>query len=189
MHLIKHFLTITKHRNKVMKYCFKCGLYKQGLLHDLSKYSFVEFFNGAKYYQGTYSPNHNERKERGYSLAWMHHKGRNKHHFEYWVDVNLKTNKYEPVDVPKKYIVESVCDRIAASKVYRGKEFMPVDVYNYFKKEINQLPISEYTKCEMEHLLSYYIDNGEKKLFKYIKKDYLVKAKKELKESKKKLNK
>ena len=37
-HPIKHFITITKHRHLVMKLCFKMGLYKQGLLHDLSKY-------------------------------------------------------------------------------------------------------------------------------------------------------
>lgn len=27
----------------VLRYCFKCGLYKQGLLHDLSKYGITEF--------------------------------------------------------------------------------------------------------------------------------------------------
>ena len=69
MHLLKHFITITKHRHKVMKYCFKIGLYKQGLLHDLSKYSFVEFFNGAKYYKGTRSPISEERKKIGFSKA------------------------------------------------------------------------------------------------------------------------
>ena len=86
--IIKHFITITKHRHLVMKLCFKMGIYKQGLLHDLSKYSFVEFFTSAKYYVGTYSPTISERKDKGYSDIWMHHKGRNKHHFEYWEDLS-----------------------------------------------------------------------------------------------------
>ena len=31
-----HFRTITRHKLLVMKYCFRIGLYKQGLLHDYS---------------------------------------------------------------------------------------------------------------------------------------------------------
>ena len=53
MRLFKHFITITKHRWIVRKICFKIGRYWQGLTHDLSKYSWVEFVNGAKYYLGT----------------------------------------------------------------------------------------------------------------------------------------
>ena len=62
MHIFKHFHTITKNRHIVMHYCFKLGIGVQGLRHDLSKYSPTEFFNGAKYYQGTRSPNDRERE-------------------------------------------------------------------------------------------------------------------------------
>ena len=89
----KHFCTITHHKNLVLVGCFKIGLYKQGLLHDLSKYSPTEFLVGCKYYQGTMSPNNAERKEKGYSLAWLHHKGRNKHHLEYWIDYFKRTGE------------------------------------------------------------------------------------------------
>ena len=88
IHPIKHFVTITKHRHLVIKHCFKAGVFWQGLRHDLSKYSFTEFIPGMKYYAGTHSPNETERAKFGYSLAWIHHKGRNKHHFEYWTDYN-----------------------------------------------------------------------------------------------------
>ena len=66
----------------VMKNCFRCGLYWQGLTHDLSKLAPVEFWAGAKYWQGTCSPNNAQRQAEGYSAAWLHHKGRNKHHLE-----------------------------------------------------------------------------------------------------------
>ena len=89
-----------------MKYCFKVGLYKQGFLHDLSKYSPTEFMVGAKYYQGTRSPNNAEREATGVSTSWLHHKGRNKHHFEYWVDYNMKSHKNEPVEMPYNYVAE-----------------------------------------------------------------------------------
>ena len=59
-----------------MKNCFAVGLYRQGLLHDLSKYSWEEFATGVKYYQGNRSPNAAEKEEKGYSAAWLHHKGR-----------------------------------------------------------------------------------------------------------------
>ena len=34
-----HLSTINHHKMEVMRLCFKVGLYKQGLMHDLSKYS------------------------------------------------------------------------------------------------------------------------------------------------------
>ena len=43
-----HLKTVHKHRKYVRKYCFRCGLYKRGLLHDLSKYSPTEFLESIK---------------------------------------------------------------------------------------------------------------------------------------------
>jgi len=118
-----HFLTITHHKLVVMEGCFKVGLFKQGLLHDLSKYSWEEFKTGVKYYQGTRSPNAAEKEEKGYSSAWLHHKGRNKHHFEYWTDVSTAEDHWKIVGVkmPVNYLAEMVMDRIAASKIYQGR--------------------------------------------------------------------
>lgn len=172
MHIIKHFLTITKHRHKVMHYCFKCGLYKQGLLHDLSKYSFIEFFNGAKYYDGTKSPHHNERLTKGYSDAWMHHKGRNKHHSEYWYDWSNIEKRYVPIPMPNKYIGEMFCDRLAASKVYNKKNFTPDIPLNYYLSKQHEVIMHEDTKQKIEFLLRMYQSEGEKKTFKYIKKHF-----------------
>ena len=116
MKVWKHFKTITYHKYLVMKGCFKVGLYKQGLLHDLSKYSPGEFWIGVKYYQGTRSPNAAEREDIGYSTAWLHHKGRNRHHYEYWIDYGGKDvpGGVAPVPMPVNYVVEMLMDRIAA---------------------------------------------------------------------------
>ena len=51
-----HLKTVHHHRKLVRKYCFECGLYYQGLTHDLSKYSPSELFESIKYYQGYRSP-------------------------------------------------------------------------------------------------------------------------------------
>ncbi|MCD7883777.1 MAG: DUF5662 family protein [Lachnospiraceae bacterium] len=82
-----HLRTITEHKFLVMQGCFRIGLYWQGLTHDLSKYMPSELLEGFRYYEdGKSSPNNAERIDKGYSEAWMHHKGRNRHHFEYWLD-------------------------------------------------------------------------------------------------------
>lgn len=112
----KHFIVITKHKYYVMIECFKRGLYLQGLIHDLSKYSLIEFFTSAKYFQGNKTPIGAEKAARGYSKAWLHHKGRNKHHWEYWVD--WKNGEILLCPIPDRYIVEMACDMIGASKSY-----------------------------------------------------------------------
>ena len=86
--VVEHFCTITKHRWVVFKLCTKVGEPWRGLVHDLSKYSPTEFWEGVKYFNGHHSPITDCKKDKGYSEAWLHHKGRNKHHADYWVDMS-----------------------------------------------------------------------------------------------------
>ena len=171
-----HFLTITHHKLVVMEGCFKVGLFKQGLLHDLSKYSWEEFRTGVKYYQGTRSPNAAEKEEKGYSSAWLHHKGRNKHHFEYWTDVSTAENNWKIVGVkmPVNYLAEMVMDRISASRNYLGDAYDDSQPLDYFLKSKEKLWfIHPQTKKELEALLRILNDHGEEKLLHYIKYRYL----------------
>ena len=133
MNFINHFKTITNHKLLVMKYCFKIGLYKQGILHDFSKYSWVEFSAGVKYYQGFRSPNYAQKVEEGYSSAWLHHKGRNKHHFEYWIDYTLDPNDgLKGMRMPLKYVVEMFIDRMCASKNYQKDKYTDRSALEYY---------------------------------------------------------
>ena len=168
-HPIKHFRTITKHRNAVIRHCFKCGIGWQGLFHDLSKYSPTEFIPGARYYLGTKSPNEKEREIFGYSLAWMHHKGRNKHHFEYWNDLNPATKRYEPVPMPLRYITEMFCDRVAACKIYRGKDYNDSAALEYFLRGNARAKMHESTADQLEEWLRMLAENGEKETFEHIR--------------------
>lgn len=165
----RHFMTITRHRHKVIQHCFKAGIFWQGCLHDLSKYSFCEFSVGAKYYQGTRSPNEAEREDIGCSIAWMHHKGRNKHHFEYWTDYNMKTKLVEPVKMPMKYLIEMFCDRVAASKIYLGDKYTDKSSLDYFVNSKSRIIIHPETAAELEFLLRMLYENGEDYTFKYIR--------------------
>ena len=169
----QHFRTITVHRMKVMVGCFKMGLYRQGLTHDLSKYSSVEFWNGARYYQGVRSPNAAEREDKGYSEAWMHHKGRNRHHYEYWTDMNKQTGRYESVPMPRRYLAEMVADRLAACKVYEGTDFDNGSPLRYLMRSREKDLIHPQTRRELEYLLTMLKEQGEKVTFRYIKKNVL----------------
>lgn len=168
-----HFKTITKHRHKVMKHCFKAGIGLQGMRHDLSKYTPIEFLNGAKYYDGTRSPNELEREDKGYSEAWLHHKGRNRHHFEYWNDYSPILKRNAPVKMPLKYVVEMFCDRVAASKTYLGDKYTDEYPLAYFERGRDHRLIHPETSDLLEKLLTMLRDEGEEKTFKYIKNELL----------------
>lgn len=167
-----HLETITVHKWLVMKNCFRVGLFRQGLLHDLSKYSPTEFLTGVRYYQGTRSPNAAERDEKGYSAAWLHHKGRNKHHFEYWIDFSKINQGMCGCKMPVQYLVEMVMDRIAASRVYRGKAYTDAAAWEYYQKEQKYLEgvMNPETKRQLEKILLLLKNEGERKAFAYMRK-------------------
>lgn len=169
MKAIKHFLTITRHRHAVIRHCKKAGILLQGLRHDLSKYEPSEFIAGAKYYQGDRSPNDMERKVYGYSAAWMHHKGRNKHHFEYWTDYHPATRQYGPVKMPLKYVKEMFCDRVAASKIYQGDKYTESHPLEYFLRGKPKRIIHPETSDLLESWLVMLSEKGEKETFEYIR--------------------
>ncbi len=177
MKIWQHFKTITKHKIQVMKGCFRVGLFKQGLLHDMSKYSPSEFWVGVKYYQGNRSPNNAEREAIGYSSAWLHHKGRNKHHYEYWIDYSTKeiSGGMAPAKMPEKYVAEMLMDRIAACKIYNGKAYTPKDPLAYYLKGKEKAPIHEETKALLEKLLTMLAEEGEDAAFSYIRREILKK--------------
>ncbi len=179
LHAWKHFKTITKHRHLVAVGCFQIGLYRQGLMHDLSKYSPTEFLVGSRYYQGNRSPNNAEREEKGYSAAWLHHKGRNRHHYEYWIDYSLDSDAegcMVPVPMPDKYIAEMIMDRIAASKVYMGEAYTDASPLEYYYRGTDRAPLHPYTRRHLVFLLEMLAEKGEQETFRYIKEVFLAKT-------------
>ena len=174
MRIIKHFITITRHRIKVCGYCFRAGLIWQGLTHDLSKYSPSEFIAGARFYQGNMSPQVKERVVLGYSAAWLHHKGRNKHHFEYWTDINPATRQYEPVEMPRKYLAEMVMDRIAACKTYQGAAYTDASPLAYLDRARESSCVNPATFRQLHFLLTMLAEKGEDETFRFIREVVLT---------------
>lgn len=172
-----HLKTVCKHRYYVFRECASCGIIWQGLIHDLSKFSAEEFLSSVKYYQGDRSPIDAEKEAIGYSKAWLHHKGRNKHHWEYWTDFNAKTGEVIANNIPKKYCIEMICDWIGAGKAYMGDawtEYAPLEHFErvrsgrHFHPETeellsNLLKIIHINGLDAFHSVCKTILEGEKK--------------------------
>ena len=169
-----HLHTVNRHRRLVRKYCFRLGLYRQGLTHDLSKYSPAEFWRSVKYYQGFRSPNDQERIVNGVSLSWLHHKGRNRHHFEYWIDYCLKPGGCVYMGgckMPKKYVAEMFCDRIAACRVYQGDKYTDASAYDYFQHSKGHIFIHSDTSELLDRWLLLLKDQGEMEALRRIRQE------------------
>lgn len=174
-----HLKTVIIHRFWVRHYCFKLGLIWQGLTHDLSKYSPIEFWESVKYYTGTHSPIDECKKHNRYSAAWLHHKGRNKHHYEYWIDNFSKGG--EAIEMPLKYKMEMFCDFCGAGRAYYGKDFTwdkEIEWWNKVKDERPMHPSDKYfiDECfayinRVKHFPNYWMCNSFNTMFCHLEKD------------------
>ena len=79
----------------------------------------------------TISPLANEKNIHGYSETFLHHRGRNPHHYEYWV--HSLDEGGVPAKMPRKYALELVCDYLAAGRTY-NKDFTYGSEYNWWIK-------------------------------------------------------
>ena len=150
--IIGHLKTIHTHRKWVIKYCFLAGIPFRGLTHDLSKYSPTEFWESARYWTGTQSPINQAKEAQGYSRAWLHHKGRNKHHWAYWTDnFSDGTTVYL---MPQKDFTELVCDFLAAGRAYHGKDFSYQKEYEWWQidKEHGNRAMHEKNKAMLDEI-------------------------------------
>ena len=162
-----HLATVMRHKALVGGMCFRVGLWRQGITHDLSKFSPTEFIPSVRYYQeGKRSHVGAERRGRGYSGCWMHHKGRNRHHFEYWLDYApdspLRLVGYK---MPPKFFAEMIIDRIAASMVYLGGDYTDGAPLEYFMERTDRDLIHPETLAMMEKMFVLLKREGKESLF------------------------
>lgn len=168
-HLFSHLRTITRHHNEVFRLCRRAGIGWRGFWHDFSKLSPVELSEGARFWTGTHSPNVEARGEYGYSAAWMHHMGRNRHHFEYWKDYVPGSEGLTPIAMPPVFFCEMVCDRIAACKIYLGAEYTDSSPLAYYERKKHTYFMHPDTSAQLEHVLTLLAERGEEALFEYLR--------------------
>lgn len=171
-----HLGTVSRHKWLVFEACARCGIPWQGLVHDLSKFSPDEFLVGINYYQGNRSPNAAERHDKGFSRGWIHHKGRNKHHYEYWLDVTkAEMARCMAAPSPRAIWVEMLCDRIAASKVYEKEHYTDASPLEYYKRELSSgnIEIHPDSAAFLLVLLEHLAEHGEAETLHYIRKNII----------------
>ena len=155
--IVGHFMVITRHKWVVFKLCCKVGQPWRGLVHDLSKYSPTEFWEGVKYFNGKHSPITDAKKDKGYSQAWLHHKGRNKHHTDYWVDLSAPDKT--PI-IPYQYVAEMLCDKLAAGMVYKGKDWTKEYELDYWLNERNKTLVNDQVEALITEFLTQVSKDG-----------------------------
>ena len=166
-----HLRTINHHKYLVTAACFRVGLIRQGIAHDLSKYNPVEFIPGVRYWQGDKSPINAEKRAIGYSRGWLHHKGRNKHHFEYWLDYSLGPGgELTGMKMPKRYVAEMVIDRICASQNYQKDKYTKRSAWEYYARDKDGILLHPETRYLLEFLLKMTAKHGEEYTWRYMKK-------------------
>ena len=170
LNVFKHTALVLRHKHKVFWHCVKCGLIWRGIVHDLSKFTPEEFFESVKYYQGNRSPIGVCRRETGMSRAWLHHKGRNKHHIEYWLDGDCAVTPM----MPYKYAVECVCDKLAATKTYAKKSYTKDMPLNHWYKYGNKVEGNPKTMKFIEEVFIDIAEHGDKHVLKkkYMKEKF-----------------
>ena len=157
VNIFKHLNTVCTHKWVVFKLCCKAGIPFRGLVHDLSKFSPTEFWESVKYYQGTSSPIVAAKKANGYSKAWLHHKGRNRHHAEYWVDESAENKT--PI-IPYKFAAEMICDKLSAGMTYMGDKFTKEYELEYWNKEQEKVRMNPKMKQYVTEVLTQIAENG-----------------------------
>ena len=166
--LFKHLKIIRTHRKYVRKACFKMGIPWRGLVHDLSKYSPVEL-SICKYYTGKKSPHQVARDEIGYSPSWIHHYHTNKHHFQFWWDED-EDGKIIPMKMPYKYLIESFCDMLGASKAYNPETWKPEMLLTYWEtKCLNKRIMHDDSVKFLDYLIRLLVLDGEENFFVWYK--------------------
>lgn len=169
----KYFKTICKHKWFVFKECFACGIVWQGIVHDMSKFGKTEFFSSAKYFCGDKSPHYGDAAENGYSLVWLHHKGHNKHHWEFWTDFNEEDGSIEVNKIPYKYVVEMVCDWVGAGKVYSKDKWTNSSPIEYYYKVRKGRHFNKKTETLIVHFLRVIENKGLEEFHKQAKSELL----------------
>ena len=167
----KHFKTVCKHKAIVYRECKACGIPWQGIVHDLSKFSPIEFSASAKYFQGNSSPIEAEKAATGYSVAWLNHKGHNKHHWEWWTDFDDNGNVIA-YKIPSRYVVEMLCDWIGAGMVYCKETWTQEEPLNYYHKVRAGRHVHPETEKLIVTLLEIICEQGLEQFHKVCKLGY-----------------
>ena len=157
---LKYLKYLFLHKWYVMLECWKRRLFWRGIIHDWSKFLPSEWFPYTRSFYGDYPkaseiykqlPSYTgltkEKVRSDFDYAWCHHQHWNKHHWQYWILVQDEDKK-KVLPIPKKYLIEMVCDWIGAGKA-QGKP----DIIAWYEENKNKMVLEDNTRKEIEQVL------------------------------------
>lgn len=170
MKFFKLLKRIVIHKFWVAYYCFQLGLYWQGITYDLSKFSLTEIKGALKYWNDFKSSLAYEKELNGYSETFLHHRGHNPHHYEYWI--HSLDEGGVAAEMPRKYALELICDYLAACRTYRGN---PKEEYKWWEEHSPKMKIHRRTKQYLNRIFLNFSHNSLKQAVKFADKCMLNK--------------
>ncbi|HEA19659.1 MAG TPA: hypothetical protein ENH87_01925 [Pricia antarctica] len=159
----KKFKYILQHKWFVFLECLKTGQIIHGIFHDCSKFLPSEFIPYAKKFFGNISEDDQTFEaiqkfgcheaapfgfyiEEQFSIAWLLHQHRNKHHCDYWVDSDNKI-----IPMPIKYVNQMIVDWRAM-----GRKFGDT-AEDFYSNNAHKMKLHPITIERIKHIFD--IDN------------------------------
>jgi hypothetical protein len=159
---------VLRHKWFVGVECFKEGLYWQGLVHDMSKFSHYEFIPYAKHFYNKDGSKKDVRNETGFhdpnntgdeifDFAWLLHQKRNKHHWQFWI-LPKDDGDIRILEMPTNYVIEMVCDWVGTGKA-QGFVSPADDRYfetrKWYDKNKDKMQLHEKTREQVENIIRF----------------------------------
>ena len=115
--------------------------------HNNSKYQSEEFLPYARYFYP--ATKKTKEIEDDFNKAWLQHIHENKHHWNHWVIVG-DNGKLTPLDMPKEYIIEMICDHFSFAFTKND----PKELFSWYSKNKDKMILSPNTRREYENILN-----------------------------------
>ena len=113
------------------------------LQHDMSKYQGDEFYG----YCNHWYPCEGYTDDSSYDEAWMLHKHRNPHHWQYWVTLHDDGSVY-PLDMNFKSVCNMLCDWSSFQYTEDGGT-----AKDWYESEGSSMILSDNTRATVERIL------------------------------------
>ena len=122
------------------------------LKHDLSKFSFSEFWSYASFYYG-------DKDQHKYEKAWLHHLRANDHHWEhyivnYTIGMNVDLCSQNALEMKNEAILEMATDWLSAERAYKGRWPIPGQ-WVWAQNSVNKIGMNPISKKKFFALLAF----------------------------------
>ena len=153
---------VVRHKWYVGVACAKAGLWREAILHDLSKLLPDEFGPYARNFYGCEAAEalregarlkgyyHKPGANSEFDAAWLRHQHRNPHHWQHWLLVQ-DDDPTMALEMPRRKAVEMVCDWRGAGKAQgHGDDLRP-----WYNEHRGKMVLASQTRTLVDALVKW----------------------------------